>query len=290
MSTQATVGRPRTLTRSLKRIPVYGVLILGCLPTLLPLVWLVRSALMSDGQIFISPPEWIPDPWQPANFIDLFDAQPFGRYMLNSAIIVVVNIVGTVMSCSLAAFSFARTQWRGRNVVFVLTLSTLMLPYAVTLIPTFLMWRSLGAIDTYLPLTVPAFFAAGANAGFYIFLMRQFFLSIPYELDEAAYVDGASPWRVYWQIVLPLAKPAISVVAIFTFVHTWNDFLGPLIYLNSQENFTVAVGLASFAGAYTGQWSLLMAAATLTLIPVLLVFLFGQRYFVQGVAFTGGKS
>jgi multiple sugar transport system permease protein len=152
------------------------------------------------------------------------------------------------------------------------------------------MWTGLGGIDTFLPLTVPSFFGAGASAGFYIFLLRQFFLGIPYELDEAAYVDGASPWRVYWQIVLPLAKPALSVVAVFAFVNTWNDFLGPLIYLNSQEKFTIAVGLAGFSGAYTGQWSLLMAGATLALLPVLLVFAFGQRYFIQGIAFTGGKS
>lgn len=276
--------------RKLGRIALYAILILGCIPTMLPLVWLIRSSLMSDGQIFTSPPDWIPDPWAFRNFRDLFAAQPFALYFINSAIIVILNIVGTLLSCSLAAFSFARTRWRGRDLVFVLTLTTLMLPYAVTLIPTFLMWRSLGGIDTFLPLTVPSFFGAGISAGFYIFLLRQFFLGIPYELDEAAYVDGASPWRVYWQIILPLAKPALAVVAVFTFVNTWNDFLGPLIYLNSQEKFTIAVGLAGFSGAYTGQWSLLMAGATLALLPVLGVFAFGQRYFIQGIAFTGGKS
>jgi multiple sugar transport system permease protein len=286
MSSMPRAKRPRRLGRA----GLYALLVVGCIPTILPLVWLVRSALMSDGQIFTSPPEWIPDPWMFRNFPDLFAAQPFATYFLNSAVIVVLNIVGTLLSCSLAAFSFARTKWRGRDLVFVLTLTTLMLPYAVTLIPTFLMWTGLGGIDTFLPLTVPSFFGAGASAGFYIFLLRQFFLGIPYELDEAAYVDGASPWRVYWQIVLPLAKPALSVVAVFAFVNTWNDFLGPLIYLNSQEKFTIAVGLAGFSGAYTGQWSLLMAGATLALLPVLLVFAFGQRYFIQGIAFTGGKS
>lgn len=282
-----TQNKPR---RRVGKMGLTIILVLGCIPTILPLIWLIRSSLMTDGQVFSSPPEWIPNPWMFSNFTDLFAAQPFARYFLNSAIIVVLNIVGTLLSCSLAAFSFARTKWRGRNVVFGLTLTTLMLPYAVTLIPTFLMWSSLGAIDTFLPLIVPSFVGAGASAGFYIFLLRQFFLGIPYELDEAAYVDGASPWRVYWQIILPLSKPALSVVAVFAFVNTWNDFLGPLIYLNSQENFTIAVGLAGFSGAYTGQWSLLMAGATLALIPVLIVFALGQRYFIQGAAFTGGKS
>ena len=280
-------NRPGPSTR---RVLLYLGLVAGCIPTLLPLIWLVRSALMSDAQIFISPPEWLPRPWQFSNFSDLFDAQPFARYLLNTVILVVVNIIGTVFSCTMAAFSFARTTWRGRNVVFVLTLSTLMLPYAVTLVPTFLMWRTVGAIDTYIPLTMPSFFGAGANAAFYIFLLRQFFMSIPYDLDEAAYVDGASPFRVYWQIILPLSKPAISVVAVFTFVNTWNDFLGPLIYLTSQSKFTLSLGLAGFQGAYTGQWSLLMAGAVIALIPVLAVFALGQRYFIQGVVFTGLKG
>lgn len=280
----------RPTSRPWSRGLVLLILVLGCIPTLLPLAWLVRSSVMGDSQIFSSPPEWVPDPLLLSNFADVFAAQPFGRYLLNTVLIVALTLVGTVVSCSLAAFSFARTKWRGRDAVFVLTLSTLMLPYAVTLIPTFLMWQSLGAVDTFIPLVVPAFFAAGANAGFYIFLLRQFFMGVPYEIDEAAHVDGASTWRIYAQIILPLSKPAITVVSVFTFVNAWNDFLGPLIYLNSQQNFTLALGLAGFQGAYTGQWGLLMAASLLMFLPVLLVFVLGQRYFVQGVTFTGGKS
>lgn len=286
----ATQQKSAKKSQARSRVAVYAVLVLGCVPTILPLVWLLRSSVMGDRQIFSSPPDWIPDPWKFSNFVDVFGAQPFGQYLLNSVIVTVLTVVGTIFSCSLAAFSFARTRWRGRNLVFVLMLSTLMLPYAVTLIPTFLMWNAVGALNSYIPLVVPSFFAAGANAGFYVFLLRQFFMGIPYEIDEAAYVDGASTWKVYANIIMPLAKPGIAVVAVFAFINAWNDFLGPLIYLNSQDKFTLALGLAGFQGAYTGQWGLLMAAATIVFLPVLMVFVVGQKYFVQGVTFTGGKG
>ncbi|MFE5777500.1 carbohydrate ABC transporter permease [Brachybacterium sp. NPDC056505] len=277
-------------SKKTRAIVLYTVLILGIVPTVLPLVWLVRSSLMGDQQIFTSPPEWIPDPWLPQNYAEVFSTVPFGRYLLNTIIVEAGVLVGMILSCSLAAFSFSRMHWRGRDLVFGLTISTLLLPYAVTIIPTFWMWQNLGAIDTFVPLIAPAFFGgAGMQGAFYIFMLRQFFLNIPYELDEAAYVDGASPWWVWWRVIMPLAKPAVLVVVIFTFVNTWKDFLGPLIYLNSQKNYTLAVGLASFQGAYTGQWGLLMAAATMVLLPVVLLFFLAQKYFVQGVTFTGGK-
>ncbi|WP_336629742.1 MULTISPECIES: carbohydrate ABC transporter permease [unclassified Microbacterium] len=268
---------------------LYAILIAGCIPTLLPFIWLVRSAFMDDGQIFVSPPEWIPNPWKFDNFSQAFDVQPFFDYLLNTLIIEAGVVTGTVISCSLAAFAFARLRWRGRNIAFGITLSTMLLPYAVTIIPTFIMWRSVGALDTFVPLIVPAWFGAAGGGAFYIFLLRQFFLTIPYELDEAAYMDGASVWWVFWRIVLPLSKPAIAVVVVFTFVNTWNDFLGPLIYLTSQENFTLALGLAAFQGTYTGQWGLLMAAAALVTVPIILLFFLAQRYFVEGITFTGGK-
>jgi multiple sugar transport system permease protein len=293
MSTAMKQGRrPGSQARSKRAntIIIYVVLIIGIVPSILPLVWLVRSAFMGDQQIFTSPPDWIPDPWKPENFSQVFDTVPFLRYLMNTVIIEIGVMIGMLASCSLAAFSFARMQWRGKNLVFGVTVSTLLLPYAVTIIPTFWMWKSLGAIDTFVPLIAPAFFGgAGIQGGFYIFMLRQFFMNIPYELDEAAYMDGASPWWVWWKVIMPNAKPAIMVVAIFTFVNTWRDFLAPLIYLNSQKNYTLAVGLASFQGAYTGQWGLLMAAATMVVIPVVVLFAFTQKYFVQGVTFTGGK-
>lgn len=275
--------------RQAKRTILYVILIAGCVPTLLPFVWMVRSAFMDNSQIFLSPPQWIPKPWHFDNFSLALDAQPFLQYLLNTMIIEVGVVAGTLLSCSLAAFSFSRLRWRGRGVVFGLTLSTMLLPYAVTIIPTFLMWRTLGAINTFVPLIAPAWFGSIGGGAFYIFLLRQFFLTIPYELDEAAYVDGASVWWVFSRIILPLSKPAIAVVVVFTFVNTWNDFLGPLIYLNTQNNYTLALGLAAFQGTYTGQWGLLMAAATLVVVPIIVLFFFAQRYFVEGITFTGGK-
>jgi multiple sugar transport system permease protein len=263
------------------------VLIIGAAGMLVPFLWLVRSALMSDSQIFVSPPEWIPDPVAWSNFTEALTAQPFARYFLNTMIIEVFVVVGTVLTCSIAAFSFARLRWRGRNVVFGLLLTGVMLPYAVTLIPTFVMWGTLGMLDTFAPLIVPSWFGGGI---FNIFLMRQFFLTIPFELDEAAYIDGASPWRVFWTIIMPNSKPVIVVVVIFTFIGVWNDFLGPLLYLSDESSFTLALGLATFQSTYTAQWGYLMAASLVVILPIIVLFFVLQRYFVEGVTLTGVKG
>ncbi|TMR25340.1 carbohydrate ABC transporter permease [Nonomuraea turkmeniaca] len=272
------------------RILLYLALVAGALPTLLPFVWLVRSALMQDAQMFVSPPEWIPAPFQWSNFSEALTTQPFGRYFVNTLVIAVISVLGTVLTCAVAAFSFSRLRWRGRNVVFALLLSGVMLPYAVTLIPTFVMWQELGALDTIAPLTVPSWFAGAGGGVFNIFLLRQFFLTIPFELDEAAYIDGASPWRVFWTIVMPLSKPAIIVVTIFTFIGTWNDFLGPLLYLQSEENYTLSLGLASFQSMYLTQWGYLMAASAAVIAPIIALFFVLQRYFIEGVTLTGIKN
>lgn len=277
-------GRPFT------RAMMFAVLALGAVVMLMPFAWLVRSALMTDAQIFINPPQWLPDPvaWQ--NFPDALTAQPFARYFLNTMIIEALVVTGTVLTCSLTAFSFARLRWRGRDVVFGILLTGVMLPYAVTLIPTFVGWAALGALDTFVPLTLPAWFAGAGGGVFNIFLIRQFFLTIPYEMDEAAYIDGANPWQVFTRIVLPLAKPVIVVVTIFTFIGVWNDFLGPLLYLSDSRNFTLALGLATFQSTYTAQWGLLMAASFVVILPIVLLFFVLQRYFVEGVTLTGIKG
>ncbi|MFI6785592.1 carbohydrate ABC transporter permease [Micromonospora sp. NPDC050276] len=272
------------------RFLLYLALTLGAIPTLLPFAWLIRSALMQDTQMFISPPQWIPDPFQWSNFTEALTAQPFGRYFINTVVIAVINVVGTVLTCSVAAFSFARLRWRGRNVVFAVLLSGVMLPYAVTLIPTFVMWQELGAINTIAPLTVPSWFAGAGGGVLNVFLLRQFFLTIPYELDEAAYIDGASPWRVFWMITMPLSKPVIVVVTIFTFIGVWNDFLGPLLYLNDEEKYTLSLGLASFQSIYITQWGYLMAASAAVIAPIIALFFFLQRYFIEGVTLTGVKN
>ncbi len=287
-----TSGVSGTRARRLRpgRLALYVVLVLGAAPTMLPFVWLVRSALMGDDQIFVAPPDWIPSPFEWSNFTGALTAQPFARYFLNTMLIELFVVTGTVLTCSVAAFSFARLRWRGRNVVFALLLSSVMLPYAVTLIPTFVMWRSLGALDTFLPLTVPAWFAGAGGGVFNVFLLRQFFLTIPFELDEAAYIDGASPWKVFAMIIMPLSKPALVVVTIFTFIGVWNDFLGPLLYLSDESKYTLALGLASFQSVYTAQWGYLMAASAAVIAPIIVLFFVLQRYFIEGVTLTGIKN
>ncbi|WP_326641812.1 carbohydrate ABC transporter permease [Nonomuraea fuscirosea] len=285
----APVAGPRRPRRYGKAL-LYVALVAGAVPTLLPFVWLVRSALMQDAQMFVAPPEWIPSPFQWDNFTEALTAQPFWLYFVNTVVIAVISVLGTVLTCSVAAFSFSRLRWRGRNVAFAVLLSGVMLPYAVTLIPTFVMWQELGALDTFVPLTVPSWFAGAGSGVFNVFLLRQFFLTIPFELDEAAYIDGASPWRVFWTIVMPLSKPAIVVVTIFTFIGTWNDFLGPLLYLNDEEKYTLSLGLASFQSTYLTQWGYLMAASAAVIAPIIALFFFLQRYFIEGVTLTGIKN
>jgi multiple sugar transport system permease protein len=281
---------PNRTRQTVGQAILWVVLLGGAVLMLVPFVWLVRSALMSDNQIFVAPPEWLPNPIAWSNFSGALTAQPFLRYFANTMVIEVFVVTGTVLTCSLAAFSFARLRWRGRNLVFGLLLTGVMLPYAVTLIPTFVMWGYLGFLDTFVPLTVPAWFAGAGGGVFNIFLLRQFFLTIPFELDEAAYIDGATPWKVFWTIVLPNAKPAIVVVVIFTFIGVWNDFLGPLLYLSDESHFTLAQGLATFQSTYTAQWGYLMAASLVVILPIIVLFFALQRYFVEGVTLTGVKG
>ncbi len=287
------LGRSETGLRKLTpgRIGLWVGLVLGAIVMVVPFIWLLRSALMTDAQIFINPPEWIPNPPAWANFSEALTAQPFGQFFINTMIIELFVVTGTTLTCAMAGFAFARLRWKGRNFWFALLLTGVMLPYAVTLIPTFIGWSTIGALDTFFPLTIPAWFAGGAGGAFNIFLFRQFFLGLPYELDEAAYVDGASPWQVFWLIIMPLSKPVLIVVAIFTFIGVWNDFLGPLLYLGGDETkFTLALGLATFQSIYTAQWGYLMAASLVVILPIVILFFVLQRYFVEGIALTGLKG
>lgn len=264
----------------------YVVLLMGAAFSLLPLIWLIRSSLMDMGQIFEMPPVWIPNPVRFSNFSQALTTLPFGTYFVNTCIIVIFTMLGVLSTSSISAYSFARMQWRGRDLIFVLLLSSMMLPYAVTLIPTFVGWSKLGLTNSFVPLIAPAWFGGGA---FNIFLLRQFYLSIPRDLDEAAYVDGASHWRIFTSIIVPLTKPALIVVGMFTFLASWNDFLGPLVYLNDESKYTLALGLQQFKGMYAAEWSLMMAAATVVLAPAIIVFFIGQKYFVEGITLTGMK-
>lgn len=216
-ATAATRSKPFPISR----VVLYIVLIIGSVLMLLPFVWLIRSSLMGTSQIFVFPPEWIPSPFQWSNYPEALTSVPFGRYFMNTFMIEVCVLAGVMLTSIVSAFTFARLRWPGRNLIFSLLIGSMMLPYAVTLIPTFVMWRELGGLNTFLPLIVPAWFGGGA---FNIFLMRQFMLTIPRDLDEAAYMDGGTPLTVLWRVIIPLSSPALIVIGIFTFIDVWNDF------------------------------------------------------------------
>lgn len=268
------------------KLILHLVLIAVGITFLVPFAWMVSTSLKQSGTELVFPPQWIPRPIVWANYrTALVVMVPFLTYFKNTMIITVGATVGDVLASSLTAYSFARLPWPGRNVLFIVTLATLMLPGIVTLIPTFLLMRSLHWIDTFLPMTVPSW--AGGSA-FSIFLFRQFFLTIPQELDEAASMDGANPLLIWWRIILPLSAPVLGTVTILDVLGNWNDFLSPLIYLQSQSNYTMALGLGQYVVQHEGTYyNLQMAAATVMAVPVILLFFFAQRYFIRGIATTG---
>lgn len=271
-----------------KAATAYVVLVLGGLISLLPFAWMLSTSLKDQSEIFAFPPIWIPSTFQWSNYIDAWNAGGlnFGLMFMNTALVVVPVTMFTVLSSSLAAYAFVRIPFFGRDAIFLMFLASLMIPVAPTLIPQFILFRELGWLDSLKPLIVPGLFG---NA-FAIFLLRQFFLTVPGELEQAAMIDGASRFRVWWQIYLPLSIPAITTLAIFTFQGVYNDFLGPLIYINSSDKFTVQLGLAAFRGVYQTRYDLLMAASVFTLIPIIVVFLFGQRYFIESANLSGLKG
>lgn len=265
---------------------VYVVLGVGMVLVSIPFVWMLSTSFKDEATVFLSPPQWLPMPLHPENYLQALTVLPFGLFFRNTLITTLVPLLGALASGSLVAYSFARLRWPGRDVCFLIVLATLMLPEQVTMIPRFVLFRDLGWINTFYPLIVPPYFAVGA---FNIFLLRQFFMTIAPETDDAAKIDGAGVLGIYWRILLPLSKPALAAVAVFVFKGHWDDFLSPLIYLHSQQNFTLALGLRAFQGQYGTDWNLLMAASLVVMLPVLLLFFFLQRYFIQGVVFTGIK-
>jgi len=252
-----------------------------------PFAWMLSVSLHDLPGVFAQPFRWIPDRVMWRNYADVTSLLPFWRYTLNTAIITALTVTGTLLSCSLVAFGFSRLRFKGRNTLFAVCLATMMLPGQVTMIPLYMFFSSIGWVDTYMPLVVPAFF----GSPFYIFLLRQFFLTIPKEYDEAAMLDGAGRFRIYWSIVLPLARPALATVALFTFIGTWNDFFGPLVYLNSPELATLTLGLSMLKSQIVGtgatQWHLLMAGAVLIMLPNILAFALAQKHFIKGIAMGG---
>lgn len=265
---------------------VYTLLIIFGIIILVPFFWTLSTALKTVAQALKVPPVWIPDPVMWSNFQEVFKVMDFWRYFNNTMIIVFCEILGTIISSTLIAFGFARLRFPGRDIMFFLCISTMMIPSHVLIIPRFIMFKELGWLDSFLPLVVPGFFGGAMN----VFLLRQFFMTIPLELDDAAKIDGCGYLGTFLRIILPLSKPAIGIVAIFTFMSNWKDFMGPLIYLNSQRNFTLTLALATFQTEYFVEWNLWMAAAFLTMIPPLIVFFVAQKYFIQGIVFTGVKG
>jgi ABC-type glycerol-3-phosphate transport system permease component len=248
---------------------------------------MLSTALKEDSEVYLFPPEWIPKRIYPNNFIRALTFLPFGRYFINTSVITFLSVIGQLISSSLVAFGFARLKARGKDLLFMLVLSTMMIPSQITMIPIFVLFKLLNWVDSFKPLIIPNFF----GGAFFIFLLRQFYMTIPIELDDAAKIDGCSYFGIYTRIILPLTKPALATVAIFTFMWNWNDFMGPLIYLNSREKLTLSLALSRFTGMYgMTAWNLLMAASIVVALPCFILFFFAQKYFIQGIVITGLKG
>ncbi|MCB0825784.1 MAG: carbohydrate ABC transporter permease [Armatimonadetes bacterium] len=280
-------------TRSLKAQNLFAVgtihfvLVILSIIFLIPLLWMISTSLKTADKAVQIPPEWIPNPLEKGNYWEALTSAPFFVYARNTLIVCLLTVTGTVFSNAVVAYSFARLKWPGRETAFKITIATMMVPFPVLMVPLFEMFANFGWVGTFRPLWIPAWFAGAFN----IFLMRQFFRGIPFELSEAAKIDGCSEWGIFVRVILPLAKPVLAVVALFSFMATWNDFLGPLLYLGSQDMFTLAIGLRDYHGQAGGtKWNLMMAASTAVVAPVIVLFFFTQRLFIQGIAATGLKG
>jgi len=248
---------------------------------------MVSTSLKVDSQVMRWPPIWIPDPVKWHNYVEAVQVIPFFLYLRNTIIIALLSCAGSILSCPLVAYGFSRIRWPGRNALFVTTLATMMIPYQVTMVPLFLTFNKLNWVNSWLPLIVPSFF----GAAFYIFLLRQFFMTIPLELSDAARIDGAGEGRIFLQIILPLTKPALAVIVLFESLWRWTEFVGPLIYLNRPDLYPISLGLRQFVVERgTTKWAPLMAASTLVTLPVVILFVFTQRTFIEGIALTGIKG
>ena len=268
------------------KLPVYIFMPLVALVILFPLFWMASTSLKSDRELFRYPPTLLPTRLEWSNYIGVMKAMPFERFILNSTLVSLLPAIGQMLTCSLAAYVFVWKRFPGRDLFFSLILATLMVPYQVTIIPMYIVFRAFGWIDTLLPMIVPGFM----GGAFGIFLLRQFFMTLPSELLDAARIDGASDLNIYWRVIMPLAKPALVTLGIFTFMLHWNDLLRPVIFLTTYEKMTLTVGLAFFKGQYATQWSLLMAGAVISMLPILILYIAAQRYFEQGMIMSGIKG
>jgi multiple sugar transport system permease protein len=270
----------------MKSTLVVVLLMLGSVVVLAPLWWMISTSLKSPAEIAQYPPTFIPKEFHFSNYIEAWQTAPFTRWALNTLFIAVCGTIGAVFVNSLVAYAFAKIRFKGRDTLFILVLSTMLIPGFVTMVPQYILFSKMGWLNTYLPLIVPAFL----GSAFFIFLLRQFMMTIPNELIEAAYLDGASHLQIWWNIMLPLTKPALITVAIFSFNGAWNDLLGPLLYINDESMYTLQIGLQTFKGTVQTQWHYLMSMSVTVLLPVVLLFFFFQRYFIEGSNISSGTK
>lgn len=276
----------KKLHRDWKILFAYMIVSFFAIFFVLPFYWMVTTALKQSDQVFAIPIVWWPKPIEFGNFVKAWSSAPFGIFFKNTIIVTCTSVIGTVLASAFTAYGFARVKFPGRDLLFVFMLATMMIPADVTRIPLYIIFRKLGWINTLKPLIIPSLF----GGAFYIFLLRQFFLTIPASLEEAAYIDGCSSFLIFWKIFLPLSKPGLLTVAIYSFLAHWNEFIGPLIYLNSEKKYTISIGLRYFLYEQGGYYNLLMAASTMALLPCLLLFILTQKYFIKGIVLTGLKE
>ena len=271
--------------KHIKKLVVYMILIGGAITMVLPILWMMVSSVKLNEEVFVF---GLPKQWQWGNYLELFESLRMGQYFFNSTKIAVLNVIGMLFSCSLTAFALARLDFPGRKLFFLIVLGSMMIPWQATWIPVFVIMQKLGWYDTHYPLWVPAFF----GGSFGIFLLRQFFLGIPKDLEEAAYLDGCNPFGIYWRIFLPLCKPALVALGVFAFLWSWNDLLGPLIYLNSESKYTLTAGLSFIQSrdAHAIRWDLLMAGSCIATLPLIVIYFLAQEAFVRGITMTGLKG
>jgi multiple sugar transport system permease protein len=283
---EANPSRNARQGRLVRTVAIYAALTFFGMLFLLPFVWMLSTSVKPNDQVFVYPPQWIPHPILWDNYVDALTAVPFLTYFRNTLFISGMTIVGNLVSCSLVAYGFSRVRWMGRDAIFLIVLATMMLPTATTLVPLYVIFRKLGWMGTFNPLIVPPFF----GTAFFIFLLRQFFMTIPMELSDAARIDGENEFGILWRIILPLSKPALATVTLFSFLWSWSDFFGPLIFLTNEDLYTISLGLMQFQSRYDTVWGQVMAASTVFTLPVLFLFFISQRQFIEGVTLTGIKG
>jgi multiple sugar transport system permease protein len=292
-ATKTLYARPSTLHRGFIAVVRHVILIGVTIAFMLPFYWMAISAFKPNEMVFSQPVQWWPNPVRWQNFWEAaaYPGFPFLRFLWNSTFYASGVTLGTVISCAAVGYGFARLRFPGRDLLFTVTVSTLMIPAIVTFIPIFLLFKALGVLGSYTPLILPSFFGYSFfGSAFFIFMMRQFFLGVPTDLADAARVDGAGEFRIFWQIMLPLVRPALIVMAVFTFLWTWHEFFAPLVYLSNQNLYPLSLGLFAFRAQRTTEWGLMMAGATMTTLPLVILFFFAQRYFLEGIRFTGLKG